>query len=218
MIAPKAALFSAGFIVLMIVAGFVALGHVPADGRIATHFALDGTPNGWMSPVPAFFLGPLIGALLWLLALIIPRLGEGGARLARFPRVYAILWLLPVLIAVPADFQILTPALGLSRSSFRLMPAMTGILFILLGNVMGKLPPNPYIGIRTPWTRADERVWDQTHRFGGPVFVIGGFIILASAVLAPQERGIPVVLIVTIAAAALCTVKSWLLSRAQRRR
>ncbi len=218
MINPKAALVSAGFILLMIVAGVAALGQVPADARIATHFAWDGTPDGWMSPASAFFVAPCIAAALWLLALVIPRLGQGGGQLANYPGPYAILWLMPVLIGLPADLVVTGPALGLSWATLRLIPAATGILFILLGNVMGKLPPNPYIGIRTPWTRADERVWDQTHRFGGWVFVIGGFIILASALLTPQERGTHVVLVVTVAAALLCTVKSWLLARDQRRR
>ena len=214
MINPKAALVSAGFIALMLAAGFAALGTVPVDARIATHFGWDGTPDGWMSPVPAFFFAPAIATASWLLALVIPHLGESGARLSRHSGPYALFWLLPVLIAVPADLVVTGPALGLSWAGIRLMPVAIGLLFVLLGNVMGKLPPNPFIGIRNVWTREDERVWDQTHRFGGWVFMIGGFIILGSAMLAPRTQAFPpVVLVVALFAAALCTVKSWLLAR-----
>lgn len=219
MVNPKAALASAGFILLMIVAGLIALGQVPADARIVTHFAADGTPNGWMHPFPAFFVAPAVATMTWLSFLAIPHLGKRSAALAHMPRTYAILWALPIVITVPVDLVVIGPTLGLSWAGLRLVPAAVGVLFILLGNVMGKLPPNPFIGIRTPWTRADERVWDKTHRFGGWVFLIGGFVILGSALLVPRDRVFPpVVLVVTLFAAALCTAKSWLLARDQRRR
>lgn len=219
MINPKAALVSAGCILLMIVAGIAALGHVPADAKVVTHFAADGTPNGWMTPFPAFFIGPGIAALLWVCLLVMPRLGRRAAALARMPRTYGMLWALPVLIAAPADLIMVGPTLGLSWTGLRLIPAATGVLFILLGNLMGKLPPNPLIGIRTPWTRADDRVWDQTHRFAGWIFVAGGFIILGAALLMPPGLQLrKLVLLVVVTTAALGTVKSWLLARAQRRR
>jgi uncharacterized membrane protein len=56
-----------------------------------------------------------------------------------------------------------------------------GLLFIILGNYMPKVKTNYFIGIRTPWTLANETVWARTHRFGGKVFFIGGIIMIASA-------------------------------------
>jgi uncharacterized membrane protein len=48
------------------------------------------------------------------------------------------------------------------------------LLIALLGNVLGKVQRNLYIGIRTPWTIANERVWNATHRLGAKTFVLGG--------------------------------------------
>src|SRR5262249_53719413 len=45
-----------------------------------------------------------------------------------------------------------------------------------MGNVLGKVRRNFYIGIRTPWTLASERVWNDTHRLGAWMFVIGGLV------------------------------------------
>lgn len=214
MINPKASLVSAGFILLMAAAGVWGWLQLPPDARVAVHFAADGTPNGWMAPFPAFFVMPGMAMLLWLFLLVMPRLGPRAANLTRAPRAYGVVWMLPALIAVPVQLLILAPALGLSWSPLRLMPASIGLIFILLGNVMGKIPPNPFIGIRTPWTRADDRVWDQTHRFAGWVFVAGGFILLGSALLLPPGPNLRhVVLLVVLTAAGLGTVKSWLLSR-----
>jgi uncharacterized membrane protein len=53
------------------------------------------------------------------------------------------------------------------------------LLFALLGNVMGKIRRNFYIGLRTPWALANERVWNATHRFAAKTFVAGGLAGLA---------------------------------------
>jgi uncharacterized membrane protein len=55
---------------------------------------------------------------------------------------------------------------------------VAGIFLALaaMGNVLGKVRRNFYIGIRTPWTLASERVWNYTHRLGAWMFVIGGLV------------------------------------------
>ena len=57
-----------------------------------------------------------------------------------------------------------------------------GVLLAVLGNFMGKIRYNYVMGVRTPWTLASERVWDRTHRVVGPLFVLWGLAVLASAV------------------------------------
>jgi uncharacterized membrane protein len=50
-------------------------------------------------------------------------------------------------------------------------------LFIaLLGNMMGKIRRNFWIGVKTPWTLASDRVWDATHRLAGRLMVAAGII------------------------------------------
>jgi uncharacterized membrane protein len=57
-------------------------------------------------------------------------------------------------------------------------------LFIaLFGNVMGKLRRNFYLGVRTPWTLASERVWNATHRFAAKIWVGTGLLGLALSIL-----------------------------------
>lgn len=97
------------------------------------------------------------------------------------------------------------------------MIAAAGVLFIVVGNVFGKLRWNYTVGIRTPWTLADERVWDKTHRFGGWVFVIGGFVLLAST-FTPLNGIVRLLLLFAVlgAAGVLTMGKSYLLWREQR--
>jgi uncharacterized membrane protein len=55
------------------------------------------------------------------------------------------------------------------------------LLFVLLGNVMGKLRRNFWLGVRTPWTLANERVWYATHRLAARTMVAGGLPALVAA-------------------------------------
>lgn len=51
------------------------------------------------------------------------------------------------------------------------------LLFILIGNFMGKVRRNlSGVGIRTPWTLANDTVWERTHRLGGWLFVAAGLL------------------------------------------
>jgi uncharacterized membrane protein len=56
-------------------------------------------------------------------------------------------------------------------------------MFILLGNVMTRIRPNWFIGIRTPWTLSSDNVWRKTHRFGGVAFVFAGVCVAASTLI-----------------------------------
>ena len=56
-----------------------------------------------------------------------------------------------------------------------------GILFIILGAVMGKFRPNWFAGIRTPWTLTSKLSWTKTHRVGGWVFIATGVATMLGA-------------------------------------
>src|SRR5262249_10492038 len=50
------------------------------------------------------------------------------------------------------------------------------VFFALLGNVLGQVRRNFWMGVRTPWTLANETVWIQTHRLTAWIFVAGGLV------------------------------------------
>jgi uncharacterized membrane protein len=60
------------------------------------------------------------------------------------------------------------------------------VLFMIFGNLLTKLRPNWFFGIRTPWTLESRDVWVKTHRLGGKLMIIGGFCLLM--LLAPPVR------------------------------
>ncbi|HEX6940432.1 MAG TPA: SdpI family protein [Longimicrobiales bacterium] len=63
----------------------------------------------------------------------------------------------------------------------RLLPLAIGVIFIIAGRYLPRARPKGWLGIRTPWTLADEGVWRDTHRLAGRTFVAGGVVTIAGA-------------------------------------
>jgi uncharacterized membrane protein len=78
---------------------------------------------------------------------------------------------------------ILISGLGLVLDVTRAMEGGVYLLIALMGNVMGKVRRNFFIGVRTPWTIADERVWNATHRLAARTFFVGGLLGLLAVTL-----------------------------------
>ena len=55
---------------------------------------------------------------------------------------------------------------------------MVGALFIFIGNYLGKIKSNWFMGIRLPWTLSSEENWNKTHRFSGLVYILAGFLMM----------------------------------------
>lgn len=213
MINRQAAVLSGGLIVGMLIAGLWAIGELPANAQIATHWGIDGRPNGWMSKWLGLLVTPAIAALVWGLIAIIPAIDPRGANLARSPAAYGVVWVGPIAVTALAQAVIVASAMGIQTNVSQLMSAALGVLLMVIGNVLGKIRSNYFVGIRTPWTLEDERVWDKTHRFGGRVFVACGLVILVAAFAMPASAVFATV-VLAVGFASLATVlKSYLLWR-----
>lgn len=90
-----------------------------------------------------------------------------------------------VLVSMLAYIHMLVLAAGLGVAIDVGRVVIGGIcLFIaLLGNVLGKVRRNFYIGIRTPWTIADERVGNKKHRLAAKTCFGCGLMGLAAVIL-----------------------------------
>jgi uncharacterized membrane protein len=80
--------------------------------------------------------------------------------------------------------------------------AGVGAFLIVFGNICGKLSWNYFVGVRTPWTMDDPRVWERTHRIAGPIFMIGGIAMLCAGLANISA----ITLLALLLATALCPV------------
>jgi uncharacterized membrane protein len=54
------------------------------------------------------------------------------------------------------------------------MPVFMFSMIALIGNYMGNIRQNYFIGIKVPWTLNNEENWNKTHRMAGKLWVVGG--------------------------------------------
>jgi uncharacterized membrane protein len=187
---------------------------LPAGTRIPIHFGANGQADGWAPAAFGLFIIPAVAAATWLLILILPQIDPRGKNLIRSGDAYGTMWVALTLMLCVSQALIIATALGARVDVTRILIAAMGVMFIAIGNVLGKLRWNYTVGIRTPWTLADQRVWDKTHRFGGWLFVIGGLAVVASVFIPLSGVVRAWLLIAIIAAIAVLPIgKSYLLWR-----
>ena len=74
-----------------------------------------------------------------------------------------------------------------------------GMVLIAVGNYLPKARQNYTIGIKLPWTLANEENWNRTHRFAGYLWVVCGILMVALTLLRFLQPG----WIIALAAAAV---------------
>lgn len=151
----------------MLVASTFALMHVSPDARIAIHFGIDGQPDGFAGPWVAFLSLPAIAGLVTALFALLPRMEPRAGNLARSGKAYTATWSAVVLMLAACHVLLIAHAFGYAADVPRLVTAMLGLFLIATGNVAAKTRSMLLFGVRTPWTLADERVWQRTHRLYG---------------------------------------------------
>jgi uncharacterized membrane protein len=192
-----------GILGLMCGLSLYAWPHLPAD-HIATHFGPDGQANGWSPRQTVVLMMPLMGLGVSLLLAVLPKISPKRADLTRSAEAYGVIWTLIMAILALVHALILFKGMGWTIDPTQPIHAAMGLMLLVMGNYLPKTRYNYFLGIRTPWTLADERVWDRTHRFAGPLFMLGGIVQLVSIWLAPlplrMSLTLPCVLIPAFAA------------------
>lgn len=174
-----------------------------------SHWNAAGEVNGYMSKFWGLFLMPLISLGLFLMFLAIPRIDPLKANIAQFIESYN--WLMVLLIVYMLYVYALTliSALGYQfNMTTMLLPAM-GILFIVIGFLIGKAKRNFFVGIRTPWTLSSDTVWAKTHQLGKWTFIGAGVVTILCAFL--NGFGFWVMMITLMAAAFVPIIYSYIL-------
>ena len=167
---------------------------------IPTHWDVNGHVNGWSSRAFGAWITPVLLIGLWALVRILPAIDPRGANYAKFGGAFEAIIESLMLFLLAMHVLVLRAGLGQSAPIQRVVPIGVGFLLIVIGNLLPRMRPNWFIGIRTPWTLSSDRVWEKTHRFGGRVFVAAGILIVLSAFASPQAASIILITVVVLAA------------------
>lgn len=203
-----------GYVIASVLFGLSLWAFPQLPPTVPSHWNLHGEVTGyaprWVAAflLPATLLGMRVGAT-WL-----PRLDPLGKNYERFIDTYWVVVNSVLLVMGVLHVAMLANGLGAPVSMGRLAPAGLGILLMLLGNVLGRVEPNWFVGIRTPWTLSSEQVWRKTHRVGAWVFVAAGAG-LAGISLTPGLVSIPVLACALGVVAVVPVVYSYYLWKAE---
>ena len=191
---------------LPMLAGVILWNKLPEQFPI--HFNAAGEVDGWSSKVFGVFGLPLIlVAFQWLCGLGSLKLDPKAENLEG--KVFSlVLWIIPVL-SVVLNALVYCTALGMDMNVQIIMPLLIGLLMVIIGNWLPKCKHSYTLGIKLPWTLADETNWNRTHRFAGPIWVVCGLVIMLCGLIGGAFLWVMVAAFVLMIAAP--TVYSFLL-------
>ena len=157
-----------------------------APAQIPVHWNLAGQVDRFGGKIEGLLLLPLVAVAIYLLMLLLPRIDPKRENYKTFAAVYTLIRLsITLMLAFIYGCMLLT-AFGYDVDTGLLVPLAVGLMLCVLGNVMGKIRPNWFVGVRTPWTLSSRDSWNKTHRLGGRLFVVLG---VAVAALGFIQRG-----------------------------
>lgn len=148
---------------------------------VPTHYDIRGVPNDYGPKWIATALFPAMLLVLWGVLRGLPRIDPRRANYARMQSTYDLVVNLVLTMIAALHLIFLRGALADGAPLLRFIPAVIGVSFIVLGNVMPRARPNWWFGIRTPWTLSNDRVWERTHRVGGYVMTATGVLAIITA-------------------------------------
>ena len=199
-------------LLILIVLGF-ALGvyfYPSLPDKVPIHWNSRGEVNGYGSKLFGAFGLPLLNLGLYLLLLVLPHIDPKRKNYDKFKSTYQFIKYLLVVFFLGLEVTTLLIATGVTNNPTIFIQISVSMLFILLGNVMGRFKHNYFVGIKTPWTLANEEVWRKTHRMAAPIWVIGGIINILLTVTGITFNGIGFI-IITVVIVIVPTVYSYVL-------
>ena len=171
---------------------------------IPTHYNFQGTADAWGDKSMLLWMIPGLSLFLYLLLLVIPLIDPKKQFETMGNKYFTIRLIVQGLISSLCIIIVLA-ALNTQLNFTNVMIPVLAFFFILLGYFLPGVKSNYFVGIRTPWTLNDEKNWEQTHRLGGWVFMIGGAVMLL-AYLVLSELTFAIVLMVCIGAMVLIPI------------
>ena len=150
-----------------------------ADAKIPSHWNFRGEVDGYSGKWVGLFLFAGINILVLLLMVFMPHYSPRYKNAPQnfneiIPRLTNILILFFALIHI----YTLAISAGFLQMNINFILYLMGIMFIMIGNILPKLPSNFFAGIKVPWTLTSEENWQKTHKFAGYTFSFAGLLMI----------------------------------------
>ncbi len=164
---------------LPILIGLILWNRLPE--QVPIHFNMQGEADGWSGKGMAVFGLPLICLGVHLICTfataVEPRIENTAAKVLKI-----VYWIAPC-TALFCALSVYGAALGMDIDVAMITEVLVGIAFVVVGNYLPKCRQNYVLGIKRPWTLADEENWNRTHRLAGRIWVPCGILFIINAFL-----------------------------------
>ncbi|HTU71514.1 MAG TPA: SdpI family protein [Candidatus Baltobacteraceae bacterium] len=184
----KALLF--GLVLALISVGLSAWSYPHAPALIPTHWDAAGHANGYMPKLWGLSVQPALLIGLCVLMLALPKISPTGFRFGQSTDVLNLIVVAVMVVEFVVGVAVVRASVGMAAPSSGFVLVLVGSLFVIIGNYMGKVRKNFFLGIRTPWTLASDEVWLRTNRLAGWLFVLGGIVFIVSGVVSGNSTGV----------------------------
>ena len=149
--------------------------------QIPSHWNINGEVDAWSSkPFAVFGFPGILLAIHWVCIFVSS--ADPSSKNYHPKMIQLVLWICPA-ISLLINSLVYTTALGYHLAVETVMPLLVGLMFIIVGNLLPKCRQSYTMGIKLPWTLANEENWNKTHRMAGKLWVAGGVLTMATAFL-----------------------------------
>ncbi len=164
-----------------------------SPAQFPVHWNAYGAVDRYGGRFEGVLMLPLAALGTYFLLVLLPLVDPGRANYDQFAHAYAALRLALILFLGVTWAAMQAVARGYQIGMAELPNLAVGAILLVTGNLLAKVRPNWFIGIRTPWTLSSKTAWDRTHRLGGWLFVVAGILVLADVLVPVPYRAIPLV-------------------------
>jgi uncharacterized membrane protein len=176
------------FLLIIISVGISVWAYPQLPGQVPSHWNAAGEVDGYSSKLFAALFGPILLAGIYGILLGVAKIDPRKENYEKFAGAHRVFVNATLTFLAAIHIAVIFSGLGYDVNMDWIANIGLGLLFMILGNYLPKVKANYFIGIRTPWTLANETVWVKTHRFGGKVFFIGGAMLIVSAFIPSSFR------------------------------
>jgi uncharacterized membrane protein len=149
--------------------------------QVPSHWNAAGEVDDYMGKTLATVLIPGITLLMAVLFPILGWIDPLKKNYEKFKRAWGVLQVSIIAFMAYVYFVTMYAALNSGLDVGTFIIAGVGVLFVLIGYCIGEIKRNYFVGIRTPWTLHNEKVWDKTHQLGKWCFMGAGVVLFANA-------------------------------------
>lgn len=188
-------ILTSAIILLQTVVGVALWDRLP--DQIATHFNFSNEPDGWSSKAFTVFGMPLVLLALHWISLLVSSAPSIQMKNLNSRVRFLFWWIVPgtsLLLMIICYGH----ALGAQLNTGRIVLVFIGLLFAVTGNYIPKVRRNYSVGIKLPWTMADDENWNRTHRMAAPIWVVCGLLLIVCGLIGYTGAGAFVPILVMI--------------------